>query len=175
MRQFRRRKGRIHAKLSKRDRQVLEYMCQRLEDLLAEPEPEPATADWARELGLPGLSVPRDTPEDPVLARLLPDAYADPEQAQEFRRLAEGDLRAAKLRNTQCVRAGLDRDPLDITEDVQAWLAFLADCRLMLGTELEVTEDEPMWPSRDPRKNLYLYLGWMQQELVETLMSGMGE
>ena len=70
------------------------------------------------------------------------------------------------------VRDRLDDDPLEITEDAQAWLAFLADCRLMLGTELEVTEDESMWPSRDPRKNLYLYLGWMQQELVETLMKG---
>lgn len=171
MRPFRRRKGRIVAKLGKRDRQVLEYLCDQIEELLAEPETDRQTPQWARDLGLSGTG-PRQAPSDPVLARLLPDAYADPEQAQEFRRLAEGDLRAAKLRNMVCVRGGLERDPLDITEDAHAWMAFLADCRLMLGTELGVTEDDSMWPSRDPRKNLYLYLGWMQQELVETLMSG---
>lgn len=170
MRPFRRRKGRIYAKLGKRDRQVLGYMCEQVEDLLTEDDTDSQTPQWARDLGL--ASPPRETPSDPVLARLLPDAYADPEQAREFRRLAEGDLRAAKLQNMETVRVGLQRDPLEITEDAQAWLAFLADCRLMLGTELEVTEDESMWPGRDPRKNLYLYLGWMQQELVETLMKG---
>jgi Domain of unknown function (DUF2017) len=170
MRPFRRRKGRIYAKLGKRDRQVLEYMCEQVEELLAEDDADAQTPQWARDLGL--ASPPRETPTDPILARLLPDAYADPEQASEFRRLAEGDLRAAKLRNMATVRDRLDDDPLEISGDAQAWLAFLADCRLMLGTELEVTEDESMWPSRDPRKNLYLYLGWMQQELVETLMKG---
>lgn len=173
MRPFRRRKGGIYAKLAKRDRQVLAYMCEQIEDLLSEDDADSGTPQWARDLGL--SSPPRETPSDPVLARLLPDAYADPEQASEFRRLAEGDLRTAKLRNMAAVRAGLDEDPLEITQDVQAWLAFLADCRLMLGTELEVTEDESMWPSRDPRKNLYLYLGWLQQELVETLMKGTQE
>lgn len=170
MRPFKRRNGRVVAKLGKRDRQVLEYLCEQVEELLAEDH-DPQTPQWARDLGLSGVG-PRETPTDPVLARLLPDAYADPGEAAEFRRLAEGDLRAAKLRNMACVRAGLSRDPLDITEDAHAWLAFLADCRLMLGTELGVTEDDSMWPSRDPRKNLYLYLGWMQQELVETLMKG---
>lgn len=175
MRPFRRRKGRIYAKLGKRDRHVLEYMCEQVEDLLSEPDTDDRTPQWARDLGLSGDSTPRESPTDPVLARLLPDAYADPARAEEFRRLSEGDLRAAKLRNMATVRSGLAEDPLDITEDGQAWLAFLADCRLMLGTELEVTEDDLMWPSMDPQKNLYLYLGWLQQELVETLMRGMDE
>jgi hypothetical protein len=174
MRPFKRRKGRIIAKLGKRDRKVLEYLCEQIEELLDEAPADADTPQWARDLGLSGVG-PRETPTDPVLARLLPDAYADPKEAGEFRRLSEGDLRAAKLRNMACVRAGLSQDPLDITDDTHAWLAFLADCRLMLGTELEVTEDDSMWPSRDPRKNLYLYLGWMQQELVETLMSGQAQ
>src|SRR5580698_3231441 len=37
------------------------------------------------------------TPEDPVLARLLPDAYSDdPEAAGEFRKYTEPALRSAK-------------------------------------------------------------------------------
>ena len=59
-----------------------------------------------------------------------------------------------------------------ITDDARAWLAFLADARLMLGTRLDVTEDDELIPTDDPEHNLYLYLGYLQQSLVEELMGG---
>ena len=61
-------------------------------------------------------------------------------------------------------------DPIVITDDVKAWLAFLADARLMLGTRLDVSEDDDLVPRGDPEFDLYLYLGYLQQSLVEELL-----
>ena len=45
-----------------------------------------------------GLSNHAELPDDPVLARLLPDGYADdPEASAEFRRYTEESLRTAKV------------------------------------------------------------------------------
>ena len=62
-----------------------------LDRLLAE-----AQAQTAAEADAGPAATPR-LPEDPVLARLLPDAYADdPEAAGEFRKYTESSLREAK-------------------------------------------------------------------------------
>ncbi len=169
---FKVKKGELVARLSGQERQVLAFVCEELAVLLADPEPGPEVPQWARELGLSGLERPRPAPEDPVVARLLPDAYDDPERASEFRRLTEGGLRATKLAHIDVVREHLHHDPMIITDDVTAWLAFLADARLMLGTRLGVTEDDDLEPTDDPEHNLYLYLGYLQQSLVEELMGG---
>jgi hypothetical protein len=81
-------------------------------------------------------------------------------------------LRATKLTHIAVVREQLHHEPIIITDDVRAWLAFLADARLMLGTRLGVTEDDELEPDDDPEHNLYLYLGYLQQSLVEELMGG---
>lgn len=167
---FKVKKGNLLARLSEQERRVLEFVCDELTLVLADPAPDPDVPEWARELGLSGVGEDRSAPQDPVVARLLPDAYADPERAAEFRRLTEASLRATKLAHIAVVRDQLHQDPIVITDDVQAWLAFLADARLMLGTRLEVTEDESTMPSDDPEHNLYLYLGYLQQSLVEELM-----
>jgi hypothetical protein len=167
---FKVKKGTVTAKLSGRERRVLEYVCDELTLVLADHSPDPDVPTWAAELGLAGVGEIRQTPVDPVVARLLPDAYADPERAAEFRRLTEASLRATKLAHVAVVREQLQNDPIVITDHVRAWLAFLADARLMIGTRLEVTEDDSMLPSTDPEHNLYLYLGYLQQSLVEELM-----
>ncbi len=127
-------------------------------------------------LGLPsGESV---RPEDPALARLLPDAYSDddPEASREFRRYTEGDLLAAKRAHCATVLATLpaagtfrlDRDQAD------AWLGCLNDLRLVLGARLEVTDDlgqDPL-PGSDPRAQamqVYGWLGWLQESLLGCL------
>lgn len=167
---FKVKKGNVVARLNGQERRVLEYVCDELTALLADPTPDPDAPEWARELGLAGMGDARETPRDPVLARLLPDAYADSEQAAEFRRLTEAGLRATKLAHIAVVREELGHDPMVITDDVQSWLAFLADARLALGTRLGVTEEDSMWPTLDPQHNLYVYLGYLQQSLVETLL-----
>ena len=135
---FKVKKGELVARLGGQERQVLAFVCDELTDLLADPVPPPEIPGWAQELGLSGVGDSRPTPDDPVVARLLPDAYDDPE----------------------------------IRDDARAWLAFLADARLMLGTRLEVTEGDELVPTDDPEHNLYLYLGYLQQSLVEELMGG---
>lgn len=169
-RPFKLKKGNLVARLNGQERRVLEYVCVELTATLSDPTPDADAPEWARELGLTGMGENRPAPKDPVVARLLPDAYADADEASEFRRLTEAGLRATKLAHVAVVREQLGDDPIVITDDVQAWLAFLADARLMLGTRLEVTEDDTMWPGLDPEKNLYLYLGYLQQSLVEEVM-----
>ncbi len=169
-RPFALKKGELVARLNGQERRVLEFVCDELTLLLADPMPEPDVPEWARELGLSGVGDTRHTPRDPVLARLLPDAYEDPKEASEFRGLTEAGLRAAKLAHVSVVREHLHHDPIVITDSVKAWLAFLADARLMLGTRLDVTEDDDLVPNDDPEFNLYLYLGYLQQSLVEELM-----
>jgi len=120
------------------------------------------------------------TPEDPVLARLLPDGYRDdPEAAGEFRKYTEPGLRSAKQ---QVALQMLDTLPeaggrIQLTsEQGQAWLKALNDVRLALGVRLDVTEDfEQQWAklSRDDPQwaayEVYAWLGAVQESLVQAL------
>ncbi len=145
---------------------------------------------------------PSEPPKDPVLQRLLPDAYGgpgaeagSPEEAEEqraysseFRRFTENDLRAGKRENALAVIRSLDRleaagdggAVLRLTPDAsRQWLGTLNDLRLAIGTRLDVTDEEDTdllfrLPDEDPRKPMvmaYLWLGGLQETLVETLMS----
>ena len=132
-----------------------------------------------------GLSSgPLSTPEDPALARLLPDAYGDDlgdggAAASEFRRYTEADLRAGKRANATAVLATLA--PLDgrggrlvlDRDEADAWLGCLNDLRLVLGTRLGVTEETEQDPrSEDPRAQalqVYGWLGWLQETLLASI------
>jgi hypothetical protein len=119
-------------------------------------------------------------PDDPVLARLLPDAYRDdPEAAGEFRKYTEGSLREAKKYFAQTV---LDTLPpnggrVELTADqARDWLRALNDVRLTFGVRLEVTEDfEEQLAALDPEDpkvaafEVYGWLGAVQESLVQAL------
>ena len=134
-----------------------------LEKLFSEPEGQPPA-----------------TPLDPVLARLLPDAYRDdPESAGEFRRYTESSLREAKkyfaltLLETLPPSGGKIRLTGDQARD---WLRALNDIRLMFGVRLEVTEDfEEQLAGLDPKDprlaafEVYGWLGAVQESLVRAL------
>lgn len=120
--------------------------------------------------------------EDPALHRLLPDAFRDDAEASlEFRRFTERDLRDAKVRNAETVRASLEVGGLVIhlTQDViPAWLGFLNDTRLVLGARLDITEDNQdelaELDDDDPRGalyGLYSWLTYLQETLVQTLLA----
>ena len=120
------------------------------------------------------------TPDDPVLARLLPDGYRDdPDSAQEFRKYTESSLRSAKQ---QAAQEMLDTLPeaggrIQLTHDqAHAWLKALNDVRLALGVRLNVTEefeqqwgrlraDDPQWAAFE----VYAWLGAVQESLVQAL------
>jgi Domain of unknown function (DUF2017) len=118
--------------------------------------------------------------EDPVLARLLPDAYRDdPAAAGEFRKYTESSLRESKKYFAQTL---LDTLPpnggrIKLTGDqARDWLRALNDVRLMFGVRLEVTEDfEGQLASlgpEDPRVAAFEVYGWLgavQESLVQAL------
>ena len=59
------------------------------------PSPRP-TSPSTRWPSWSGSTRRRQRPEDPALARLFPDAYEDPDDADEFRRFTQRDLRTTQ-------------------------------------------------------------------------------
>jgi hypothetical protein len=138
------------------------------------------------------FSGPTTEPEDPVLARLFPTAYADDEEAAgEFRRFTEGGLREAKAAGATAIvdaleEAGLppelDEDGLMIDveldlADADTWMRSFTDLRLALATRLGIDDgDEDYWDQlsdEDPRGQvygIYQWLGYLQETLVESLV-----
>jgi hypothetical protein len=126
------------------------------------------------------LDTKPETPDDPVLARLLPDGYRDdPDASGEFRKYTEPGLRSVKQ---QAAQEMLDTLPeaggkIQLTHDqAQAWLKALNDVRLALGVRLNVTEefeeqwgrlaaDDPQWAAYE----VYAWLGAVQESLVQAL------
>ena len=119
-------------------------------------------------------------PEDPVLARLLPDGYRDdPEAAGEFRKYTEPALRSAKHQAAQEMLDTLPEEGgrIQLTQDqALSWLKALNDVRLALGVRLGVTEefeeqwsrlkpDDPQWSAFE----VYAWLGAVQESLVQAL------
>jgi hypothetical protein len=119
-------------------------------------------------------------PDDPVLARLLPDAYPDDAAAAgEFRRYTESGLRSGKVAAARTVLDTLPEDGGRIRlsgEQAQAWLRSLNDIRLALGVRLEVTEDREDMLERAGHDSpqaaglwIYDWLTLLQETLVEAL------
>ena len=168
---------------------LLRHLVGEVRDLLADGEPMPPPA--GRTGGVPsdaelsaltglGTDAGGETdgaaaPSDPALARLLPDAYRDDDQAAgEFRRLTETSLRRDKVSAAERLLASLPADGagevrLD-PETTESWLATINDVRLALGTRLEVTEEmaepEPEDPDA-PAYVVYLWLTELQGVLIE--------
>jgi hypothetical protein len=140
---------------------------------------------------------PSTPPDDPVLARLLPDFHrpdADPGRDAEggrstgdppdgaalaaaLRSVREPELIEAKRDAIATVLASLPtgggRVELTVPQ-AEAWLTAVNDVRLALGTALEVSEDMPeQLPPDDPRTDhlpVYHWLTWLQDSLVTVLM-----
>jgi hypothetical protein len=168
---------------------LLRHLVGEIRDLLADDEPMPpptgrtGTVPSDAELSaLTGLGMGlgdetdgRTAPSDPALARLLPDAYRDDDQAAgEFRRLTEGSLRRDKVGAADRLLAALPADGAGEVrldhETTESWLSTINDVRLALGTRLEVTEEmaEPDPEDPDaPAYVVYLWLTELQGVLIE--------
>jgi hypothetical protein len=126
---------------------------------------------------LTGLATgPSTKPDDPVLARLLPDfSTDDPRLAGALRSLHEPQLIEAKNDAAAVVLQTLPpsggRVELNAPQ-ADAWLAALNDVRLALGTALDVSEDMPdELPPDDPRSahlGVYHWLTFVQDGLVRS-------
>jgi hypothetical protein len=176
---FRRnRHGKVWLHLGDADRHLIGDLLTQMAGLLAEPEAQ-ASEDPLAELV--GIDPTAARPEDPALARLFPDAYEDPDEADEFRRFTQRDLRSTKLANLTTASQTLARpNPTQLSEaECLAWLGALNDMRLTLGTRLEVGEEGPeeylALPEDDPRRAMYLVYDWLtyhQDRLVQALQKG---
>ena len=134
---------------------------------------------------------PTTEPDDPVLARLFPNAYPDDDEAAgEFRRFTEGGLRDSKAKAAALVidtleEAGLppelDQDGLQVEVELDraaavTWMRSFTDVRLALATRLGIEDgDEDFWmslPDDDPRSHvhdIYEWVGYLQETLVQSL------
>jgi hypothetical protein len=177
--------GTITCSLAGEEAVVLTNLLGQLVELLSDDRAERGESggddELARLIGRMGSTEP---PSDPVLHRLLPPAYADEEQAGEFRRFTEADLRTAKVDGARALiddlgdAAQSDRITLSLgDDDALTLLRTLNDLRLTLGTRLDVSEDDPedrfdALPDDDPTRwtyEVYAWLGWLQETLVDAL------
>jgi len=180
-----RRGGRATAVLEQGEARLLAGLVGQVAELLAEgtPATERAAQDPLEEML--DFDGPVQAPDDPVLQRLLPDAYRDDEAAAaDFRRYTERGLRDTKIANARAVIASLvdggmaDEESADHQVEVdldaaqvQAWLRTLTDVRLALATRLGIEDDEHVWDedSDDPvavMHDVYDWLGFVQETLV---------
>ncbi len=135
---------------------------------------------------LTGLRMGSNTPpDDPTLARLLPDFHnSEPAAADEDRADINGALRS--LHEPEIIDAKLAAGAVILQtvpaeggrvlltpEQADAWLAGLNDVRLALGTTLGIEADTPdQLPPDDPRAphlDVYHWLTWMQDSLLAAL------
>lgn len=90
-----------------------------------------------------------EAPQDPAVARLVPDASDDDEVAAEFRRLTQDDVAAGKVagleRFAEVVRrpAGHGAAPVLVERaEGQVFATALTDLRLVLADRLDLVSDE---------------------------------
>jgi hypothetical protein len=105
--------------------------------------------------------------DDANLRRLFPPAYPDdPALDAEYQRLVHDDLVAGRTAALDLMAKTVDATELDEAE-LSGWLSAINDLRLVLGTQLDVSEDDPGGDSALDR--LYHYLGYLEEMVVEAL------
>ncbi|MDP1720367.1 MAG: DUF2017 domain-containing protein [Candidatus Nanopelagicaceae bacterium] len=159
------------------EREVLVNLAGQLIEILAERVDVVDEDPLAEMVGITGHDSP---PDDAVLLRLLPNAYADPVESAEFRRYTESTLRGKKREHAMGMRTLLLKDNTDISLNqfgAQAWLGAINDIRLALGVRLKVEDNSyerfELLSSEDPMQAVfavYSWLGWLQESLVNILM-----
>jgi hypothetical protein len=113
-------------------------------------------------------------PADPTVRRLFPPAYREEDEAKaeaDYQDLVHDELVEHHRQALTVMEETIDADHLE-EEQVVSWLSALNELRLVLGTNLEVSESqEPVSPSdqRAPGLALYGYLSWLEEQVVEAL------
>ncbi len=170
--------GTFAAIFAETETEVLINLTEQLLEILAERVDEVHSDPLAALINLTGHDSP---PDDEVLARLLPNAYADSVDSADFRRFTETELRAKKRAHAHLVRSDLlnmQDSTIRLNEEAaSAWLGAINDIRLALGVRLNVQENsyeqlELLSPD-DPMRGVYAvysWLGWLQESLVNCLL-----
>lgn len=117
----------------------------------------------------------------PHMKRLFPAAYHDDEQRnEEYRRLTHGDLADSHLAAIDDAVALLAKDRVFAIGDLERFVRAINAMRLVLGTLLDVSEnehddDDPTEDADagdDPtvmQRQVYDYLGWLLHSSLDEL------
>ena len=165
------------------EKEVLLNLCEQIIELLAERVDHGHEDPLAAMVGITSHDSP---PEDEVLHRLLPNAYADTVDASEFRRYTESTLRSKKQAHAISMRIHLksaDDGIVDLDHDnANAWLGAINDIRLALGVRLKVEngsqEHLEILAPDDPLRgvySVYTWLSWLQESLLSALIDDADE
>lgn len=176
----------IRSEMDAREASVLRSLVSSVLSLLEDRAAAAPQDDLAELTGLrTGNS---DAPTDAALARLLPNFYrADADssgtEAQganingALRSLHEPEIIDAKLTAGSVIlqTVPVEGGKVSLTpEQADAWLAGLNDVRLALGTTIGIDADTPdeLEPDdpRAPHLDVYHWLTWMQDSLVQVLV-----
>jgi hypothetical protein len=109
---------------------------------------------------------------DPNLRRLFPTAYpTDPKQEDEFRSLVHDSLLEGRLAALDTLEATV-RERTLTDDQLGCWMGSINDLRLVLGTRLDVSEDELEIDAMHPEAGahaVYHYLGWVLDDIVKVM------
>lgn len=192
--------SRIAITFTSQEAHVLINLTEQLLELLAEGDGQSHQVDPL--LHLVGISSADSLPEDPVLRRLLPNAYDDEGAAGEFRRYTEHGLREKKKAHAHTIYEALlpqdeewsgdtplDKGSIEISfpeADAMAWLGGLNDLRLALAVRLGIGAEKgaPMAQEQqqkyelmvdaDPMKAVYAVYSWIGW-LQQSLLDALSE
>ena len=167
--------GRVVLRVDQVERGLLMSVARQVMDLVqpaeASLDQDPLAAQLGWVDGDVGIS------DDPAVARLLPDAYDDPDDAREFRRFTENDLRQSKMQHAMTVveEIGRSGEKVAVTS-TDSWLGLLNDARIAIGTRIQISEDNheelAELPDDDPRSGLFHVYDWLtflQESLVRCM------
>ena len=109
---------------------------------------------------------------DPSLRRLYPAAYVEEVDYElEYQQSKRDHLLERRLSHLDVVDATLSNVELD-SDSVTAWITTINDLRLVLGTQLDVSEDDAPGnfdpeDARQRHQAIYHYLSHLLGELVD--------
>lgn len=162
---------RFHTTLEPLEREILGNITAAVSEAII-ARAQSAPRDELSELtGIP--SGHKNAPEDPALARLLPNFEREGDEEYDgdnslLRSLHENDICRAKLSNLQVVAEKVGPDGgVDITlteEEAHAFLAGLNDLRIYISADDAGGED-----ARAEREQLVEWLGFNQDSLLTAL------
>lgn len=180
MRLFYKRFGRYTAVFEPEEATLIADLVDQVRQLLAGRRSETSADPLAQVTGM--VLGPGTPPEDPALARLLPDFHAtDAGLAAGIRMLREPDLIAMKDQSAVTLLDSLPRGGGTVHLDAaaaHAWSSTLNDLRLALGVRLNITDDDFEPPADTDPEGMemaifatYRWLSAVQDSLVNALMS----
>ena len=118
------------------------------------------------------LSTSSEGPLDPSIRRLFPAAHAENQELErEYQKTMRDQLLEKRLSNLDRVEQSLFDKELE-PEALSAWITIINDLRLVLGTHLDVSEEEELSladqnsPDHHQRA-IYHYLSHLLGELVD--------